>query len=172
MKMKMYATSKENALKKGAPPEMFLSTMITADVAIPSDAQSAKFKLTLKPDAKGKFPILPETEMQSFERIDERSGYVTVKRINWDAIKKAKVSADGVPPVYINSSAVCDSDDRKIVRLAKDYKDKDKPAAELADLLRKFATDYITSKGLDVGFATASEVAREKHDRDIHNAQP
>ncbi len=163
MKMKMYATSKENALKKGAPPEMFLSTMITADVAIPSDAQSAKFKLTLKPDAKGKFPTLPETEMQSFERIDERSGYVTVKRIDWDAIKQAKVSADDVPPVYINSSAVCDSDDRKIVRLAKDYKDKDKPAAELADLLRKFATDYITSKGLDVGFATASEVAREKH---------
>ena len=163
MKMKMYATTKEKALQKGAPPEMFLSTMITANHAVTPKARSAKFKLSIKPKHTGKLPTLPETEMQSFERIDERSGYVTVKRIDWSALDDKKISAKGVGEVYTQSSAVCDSDDRKVKRLAERNGSKDDEAAELANNLRLFATDYISAKGLDVGFATASEVAREKH---------
>lgn len=166
MQMKMYRTTKEEALKRGAPPEMFLQTMVTADRDVSRDATTTKYRLSTTSNGKSeraKLPSLPSTNMQSFERIDDHTGIVTVHRIDWDALKK---QPNGEIPEslksYLKPSSVCDSADRKVRRIALRATTDDEPPTTRADQLRKFVTNYITSKGMDIGFATATEVAKNK----------
>ncbi len=165
MKMTMYRTTKEEALKRGAPPEMFLETMITSNRDLPRDVKRVKYKLSVKPGARGRLPDMPDTDMQTFERIDDRSAYVTVRRTDWDAMRTTPAKADAPPETvagYLKASSVCDSDNRQIRRLAiRACKSDDAPTTK-ADKLRKSITKYITNKGLDVGFATATEVVETR----------
>jgi len=163
-RIKMYKTSKADALKRGAPPEMFLTTIIPVNRRIGPTATRVKLRLRLKDGVRDRLPTLPETSMQHFERISDREGILTVRRLDWDAIRKAVSSQNNDPQMrqYLSASAVCDAGDSRIRRLSRRAVRGQKTPAEKADALRKFVTDYITDKNLDVGFATASEVARNR----------
>ena len=63
---------------------------------------------------------------------------------------------------YLRASPTVDINDSRIKRLARKAVKGANTPAEKADALRKFVTDYIEHKSMDVGFATASEVARSK----------
>ncbi len=165
MKMKMYQTTKAEAMKRGAPPEMFLQTMIRADRNVPRGAKVTTYRLatTESDGVRAKLPTLPSTAMQTFERIDDYSGTVTVRRADWDELKSRP--AGEVPEAldqYLQASSVCDSGDRKIRRLALRAAPRDDAPMVKARKLREFVTEYITAKGMDVGFATASEVAANR----------
>lgn len=165
MQMKMYRTTKEAALKDGAPPEMFLETIITANRDVSRKASRVKYRIALKPDAKGTLPKLPETDMQNVERINDREALVTVRRTDWEALKNAPADEATIPDAlqpYLEATSVCDASNRRIKRLALRASKKDDAPATRADKMRKFITDYITNKGMDVGFATATEVAENR----------
>jgi hypothetical protein len=191
-KVRMYKTTKENALKGGAPPEMFLDTMVHVKDRIGMGAKSVKLRLKIKGDEKTKLPTLPNTAMQTFERKNAREAVVTIRRLNWEKIRKVRENAKKESPggedgekkdsregnseekpkpkskrdkdlaPYLAASTMCDSKDSQIRRLArKAVKGLETPAKK-ADALRKFVTDYITDKNMDVGFATATEVVRKR----------
>lgn len=164
MQFKMYKTTKADALKRGAPPEMFLTTMIPIDRRIGTEAKSVKLRLRLKKGAKSRLPTMPDTTMQHFERINDREAILTLRRLDWDSIRKAVDDKnDGADlSEYLRATAVCDAADSRIKRLSRRAVRGQKTPAEKADALRKFVTDYITDKNMDVGFATASEVARNR----------
>lgn len=165
IQMKMYRTTKEDALKDGAPPEMFLETIITANRDVSRDAKSVKYKISVKPAANSELPELPDTDMQKFERIDARSAYVTVQRTNWADLRNTNGHDSKIPKSiekYLEASSVCDSGNRTIKRLALRAVRKDDSLATKSDKLRKYITKYITNKGMDVGFATATEVAEKR----------
>ncbi|MFQ5429085.1 MAG: transglutaminase family protein [Phycisphaerae bacterium] len=165
MKVKLYKTTKTDAMKQGAPPEMFLTTFIPIDRRIGNDAKRVKLRLTLKKNAKGPLPTLPDTAMQTYRRVSDREAIVTLRRIDWHKIRKVEAVPETFPAdmkVYRTASAVCDSGDRKIKRLARRAVRGKKTPADMADALRKFVTRYITDKNMDVGFATASDVARNR----------
>ncbi|MCB9854975.1 MAG: transglutaminase domain-containing protein [Phycisphaerales bacterium] len=161
IQMRMYRTTKEEALKNGAPPEMFLETIITSNRDVSREAKEVKYRLSMKPDAKGELPDMPDTDMQKFERIDKRSAFITVCRSDWSALRNAPADAketpDSIKP-YLQASSVCDSGNSKIKRLAIRACKKDDSLATKADKLRKYITKYIVNKGMDVGFGTATEV--------------
>lgn len=54
------------------------------------------------------------------------------------------------------------TDDPELKKLAKEATGGEKDPYKLADKLRQFVTEYVASKNLNIGFATASEVARNK----------
>jgi len=164
MQLKMYKTTKADAMKRGAPPEMFLNTMIPINRRIGNKAKSVRLRLRLKKVVKSRLPTLPETTMQHFERVSDREAILTLRRLDWDTIRKAaggkKYGAD--LSAYLKASSVCDASDSRIKRLSRRaIRGQDTPA-EKADALRKFVTKYINDKNMDVGFATASEVARNR----------
>lgn len=164
MQLKMYKTTKADALKRGAPPEMFLSTMIPINRRIGTDAKSVKLRLRLKKGAKNRLPTMPDTSMQRFKRISDREAILTLSRLDWDSIRQADGGKDDGAHFseYLRATAVCDAADSRIKRLSRRAVRGHKTPAEKADALRKFVTDYITDKNMDVGFATASEVARNR----------
>ncbi|MCG8407360.1 MAG: transglutaminase family protein [Phycisphaerales bacterium] len=163
LKMRMYKTTKADALKGGAPPEMFLETLVRTKERIGPDANMVKLKLSLKDGVKFRLPDLPNTDMQTFKRINDREAVVTIRRNDWDDAREVeKMEQDPALQEFLQASAVCDAKDRKVRRLARKAVRGKKTPAEKADALRKFVGGHIIHKGMDVGFATASEVARNQ----------
>ncbi len=164
MQMRMYQTTKEEAMERGAPPEMFLETFVTTNRKIGKGASKVVLRLTLKPDAKGPMPELPNTPMQTVERISDRELVVTLTRNDWARAKSVKKNPEpsGDMERYLAASSVCDARDAKIRRLARRTVRGLNTPAEKAGALREFVTEFITDKNMDVGFATASDVVRNR----------
>ncbi|MFQ5502142.1 MAG: transglutaminase domain-containing protein, partial [Phycisphaerae bacterium] len=164
IKLRMYQTSKAEALKRGAPPEMFLNTLVSVEKPIGYGAREVRLRLRLKAGAKQRLPDLPDTAMQHVERVNDREAIVTIRRLDWKKIRKEVAASDVAESIqpYLEASTMCDTGDRKLRRLARRAVRGKETPAEKADALRKFVTDYITDKGMDVGFATASAVVRQR----------
>lgn len=163
-KVNVYRSTKEEALKVAEPPELFLNTFITVDKRIGPEAKEVVYRLTLPKDSSMKMPDLPTTDMQTVKRVNDREVLLTVRRIDWEKLRSLK---EGAAPgekqaAYLKASSTVDINDKKIKRLGRTAIKAAKTPAEKADALRKYVTDYISHKGMDVGFATATEVARTK----------
>lgn len=164
--LKMLAATKEQAMVGDAePPELFLNTFVHVSRRIGPDAKRVKLRLRIPKKEHAKLPKIPRTSMQTVRRIGEYEAIVTVGRLDWDAIRSAGASSTagkGGLKKYLGASTVCDTGDKRIRRLAKKAVKGCKTPAEKADALRRFVTKYVRDKSLDVGFATASEVARTR----------
>lgn len=161
IKASIYKSTREKAMATGAPVEMFLQTFVKAKGAVGKGATRVKYRLRLPADAKMTLPELPNTDMQTFKRVSDREAILEVTRTDWEELKSSKVK--GSPQEdYLRPSAMLDINNRHIKRLAKRaVGDAADPIAK-ADALRKFVTDYIKDKSLGVGFATATEVAKNR----------
>jgi hypothetical protein len=160
-KVKMFLASKEEALKDADPPEIFFNTFIPVDRTIGHEPHEVKYLLRVPASSSQGIPDLPNTSMQTFKRLSKNEAELTVRRLNWDKIRRVPAQSAGEQmKEYLQASPIVDINDSRIKRLAKRaVKGQDTPA-EKADALRKFVTEYIEHKSMDVGFATASEVAR------------
>jgi len=164
MRIKMFRTSKAEAMKRGAPPEMFLSTLVRTKRRIGPDATHVKLRLSIKDGIESKLPPLPDTSMQTIRRLSDREAIITLERTDWKALSTA-TDAGTLPSdvqAYLEASPECDAEDTKIRRLARRATRNSKTPSSKADALRKYVTRYITNKNLNVGFATASEVVRNR----------
>ncbi len=163
MQLRMIETTKDEALKEGAPPEMFLDTMVHANKRVDPDQRELKLRLRMKDGVAGKLPHLPDTGMQTVKRVSDREVLVIIRNLDWQALRKAPPSEPSDEmELYLKASATADARNGRIRRLARRaVRGKTTPAAK-ADALRKFVTDYIEDKSMSVGFATATEVAETK----------
>ena len=164
VKVTVFQATRDEALAESDVfPEIFMSTLINVKEKIPSGAKSLKMRLTLPEGSGMKMPSIPDTNMQTFKRVSDYEGLLTVRRLDWKAIRRIKSNTP--PPAmkeFLRASTMVDIDDGRIKRLAKrGSRGADTPAKK-ADSLRKFVTEYISDKNLNIGFATASEVARNK----------
>ncbi len=164
IKMRMFKTSREHALQRGAPPEMFLEMIVPTRRRVGKDAEQVKLRLRAKKGAKGGLPTLPDTAMQTFERLTKQEATLTIRRTDWARVRKVGQTDVDDPNVrkFLAASPVCNSEDRRIRRRAREAVEDAETPAKQADALRRFVTDFITEKGMDVGFATASEVIRNR----------
>ncbi|MBX3396049.1 MAG: transglutaminase domain-containing protein [Phycisphaerae bacterium] len=164
MKMKMHETTREDAMKRGAPPEMFFETFVPTQREVGRGAKKVVLRFRLKDGAPGPLPEPPATPMQSCKRINDREMEITIRRNDWDAARKAAKpdSIDELLRPFLAPSHVCDAADSRIRRLAKRASRGASTPAEIAAALREKVTEYITNKNMDVGFATASDVARNR----------
>jgi transglutaminase-like putative cysteine protease len=162
---KMLAATKEQALGGAEPPELFISTFVHVKRKISRDARRVKLRLKLPPGGDDRLPRLPQTSMQTVNRLGDHEAVVTISRLDWKGIRAAGPTSrpsDDATEDYLRASTMCDIEDVRVKHLAKKAVKGCKTPAEKADALRKFVTDYVNDKSLDVGFATASEVARNR----------
>ncbi len=152
----MALTEKELALAENAPAELLVSTLVTPDKPIenPRDLRGASYVLRTKA---ANMPELPAWGTQSVEPIDASTQRVRVSLDAPGATATAQERAEALAP-----SAMIDGTDAEVVALGESAMSElrgDDPAEE-ARACRRFVYSYINEKSLDVGFATASEVAR------------
>lgn len=161
IKASVYKSTREKALATGAPVEMFLQTFVKAKGSLEKSPKRVKYRLRLPTDAMMKLPDLPNTDMQTFKRVSDHEAILEVTATDWDKLE-ASTEKGSPQDDYLRSSAILDINNRQIKRLAKRaVGDAQEPIAQ-ADALRKFVTGYIKDKSLGVGFATATEVAKNR----------
>jgi hypothetical protein len=140
------------------PPELMARTFIKPSRRIrsPRTTTRAEYVLSL---ADGEMPPLPATGVQRVERLDDRRYRVVVDTTSPQPADAAAAADAG----FLEASSMLNTQDPRIIELVgrATAKAGDGKAAR-AEAMRRFVYGYIRDKDLDVGFATASEVARSR----------
>ncbi|MBC2595295.1 transglutaminase family protein [Ruficoccus amylovorans] len=161
MPMEMRTCTQQEAMEGFAPAEIFENNLIRLNQAIPAGAQEVVYRVTVD----GAHPdlMLPASDFQQVERVGVGEFLVTVSRADHTQIPRILPKLDmAVWGEYLEPNLILDSSDEKVVTVAQEAVTDQRPdKVAQADQLRVFVTHYITDKNLSVGFATASEVARD-----------
>ncbi len=163
MVMTMRLADKKTALADFSAPEFFMDTLVKVNRSIDRDtAKLVRYKLSVV-GADQKMPELPETSMQKPGVHTDRSVLVEVRRLDHDALRETKpgTTPDSMDE-YLAASPSLNAKDEEIVRMAKEAAGDTTHPYALADKLRAFVSRVITEKNLNIGFATASEVCRNR----------
>ncbi len=136
-------------------PELMVSTFVRPDRIIRSPRSIRHAVFTLRTDG-DPLPDLPSIGVQRFTRIDAHSGTVSIESERSSSAE----AGEAEDPRYLEASQNLDSDAPRIRELAERAL-RSAPArpALRAERLRSYVHRYISRKALDVGFATATEVA-------------
>ena len=156
MKISIIEVPKKKAKKmEEEAHELLLSSVVPLDAAVPNSDKNTFIMKAIK----GKWSAkLFEGNGQKIEKINDNSIRVIVDQ----SLKKKKVEGETDLKPFLSSSVYLDTDDLLIQKLAKKGKGKAKTPQEIANKLTKFVFRYMSNKNYEVGFATASEVARNK----------
>ena len=156
MNISMIQVPKKKAKKMDAEvQELLLSSVVSLNAAVPKGDKNIFIMESVKGEWSAK---LFEGNGQKIEKINDNSIRVIVDQ----SLKKKKVEGETDLKPFLSSSVYLDTDDLLIKKLAKKGKGKAKTSQEIANKLTKFVFRYMTNKNYEVGFATASEVARNK----------
>lgn len=164
--MEILTVDQKTALKDFVPPEIFNTTVVKANQSLDrGKLQRVRYRITGKPDHKVDFSKIPETPMQRIIARDERSIELELSRVplEYRTVQRPQTAWDDVTrKEYLDGNLMINTADSELVALAQRAAGDEKDAFKLADKLRRFVSEYVQTKNLNVGFATASEVARTK----------
>jgi transglutaminase-like putative cysteine protease len=159
--MQLFTVDEATALGDFIPPEVFLTTAIKVPPIDARKVRAIKFRVSLTDDGAGELD-LPTTGMQTPKAIDRRTAELIVMRQRHSGGATPGKSMAPDVKECLGGNLMINIDDPELIRIAKEAAgDATEPFA-LADNLRRFARTYISKKSLDIGFATASEVARTR----------
>lgn len=158
--MVVLLADKELATSRVDPPELLATTLIHPDRPIVGARRlrSATYLLSV-PEREQKLADVPTTSAQRAERVDDHKVRVRVD-MREPAPAPESESQDGA---YLRSSAMVNAADPRIMELVSQAtRDAGPGKPERAEAMRRFVYSFVSKKNLDVGFATASEVAQTK----------
>jgi hypothetical protein len=160
LNMVMVLSDREQALKDIPPVEVMASTLIkpSGEIDSPRTTRRAVYRLSSLLEGQ-RLPSLPTTSAQRVERLDDDSLRVT---IDLDQLAPAD-EADREQAEYLEATTAADSSDEAVHALvdrALRGIDPNATDRERAEAMRRFVFRFIADKQLGIGFATASEVAR------------
>lgn len=149
--------TKEEALAAGAAvrPDAMVGTLVKPDKAIPFPRRAKKAVYVLSV-TEGEPLAIPATGSQKVEAIDKQSVRVTVTTGQFDPAPETDIAN----AAYLRATPICNIDDEKIKEIAaRAVKKVPEDPCERAEAIRRFVHSFIKEKNLNVGYATASEVA-------------
>ncbi len=160
--IEMVTTDEATALRDFIPPEFFNTSTIPAKRKIDrAAAKRIKYRLTAKA-AGVELGDFPTTEMQTVAAKTDKSVELVVTRVNHKPRSTPSETPRPDMSEYLDGNLMMNTADPKLIELAKQAAGGEKEPFALADKLRRFVTEYVATKSLNIGFATASEVARTK----------
>ncbi|HUU82493.1 MAG TPA: transglutaminase-like domain-containing protein [Phycisphaerae bacterium] len=161
--IELILSDKETATRQAPAPEFFVNTMVPAGRKIDrAAARRLEFRLRVTGEEEP-IPDLPTTGMQKPRRGKDNSIQLVVTRQDHKALQSARLSepsADLAP--YLEPNIWINSDDPEVIAMAKTAAGDAKTPYQIADRLRCYVTEVIEEKNLNIGFASASEVCRNK----------
>lgn len=155
LSMVTVAVDRAEALADRPAPELMVSTFVKPNRPIERPRRTSKAVYTLSVP-EGKMPALPRTGAQRPEAMGEKSTRVVLDTRSLAPAEEAD------PAPFLAASATVNSDDAEIKKLAARGAGDAQGKPARAEAMRRFVHEYIRSKDLGVGFATASEVARSR----------
>jgi hypothetical protein len=164
--MVIVTTDQKTALADFVPPEFFMKTVVKADRKIDyKHADRIVYRLKAK-EFGVEIGELPETGSQRVLGKKDGAIDVEVVRQKHDKGSATTTAAKPLAPAsleeFLSGNSMINVEDPELKKLAKQAAGDEKDPYKLANKLREFVTEYVSSKNLNIGFATASEVARNK----------
>jgi len=162
IQIEMYAVDEQTALETFVPADLFEYSLLQVDRSIPKNARTVTYQVDLEVPLQESMDW-PSTRYQKILESSKDSIKIRVERADHRKLQLMPLQKD--KPKAYHAEALADNltintKDKKLRKLAKKAAGRVREPVALADRLRRFATDYISDKTLAVGFATASEVAR------------
>lgn len=171
----MIMTDQATALSNFAAPEVFMTTVVKANRKInPSTAWQITYRIrSTGPNTD--IGTIPKTDMQvptpaengAIKLVITRQEHV-LHKAHGELVRDTATGETGFAgdqqelAEYLASNLMINTQDPKLIALAKRAGGGIKNPFALGDKLRRFVTDYIDNKNLNIGFATASEVCRTR----------
>lgn len=161
--LRLVASDQKTAMAQFMPPEIFNTTIIKAPTIRTAEVQRIVYRMKLKPGATEPL-TLPDTGMQTVRALGDGVLEVTV-------VRQAHATGNGEQAVgrapqpsaeHLSTNLLMNLEDPDLVKIAREAAGDTTEKFALADRLRAFVRGYISDKSLDIGFATASEVARTR----------
>ena len=163
MQMEMVACTRAEAEAGFEAPEAFMNTLVKADRPIDRKAaRRIRLKLVLQGDGPN-LPPLPKTGMQTPGEAGPRSVVLDIARQDRTALAKAEAPKDldrKTFAEYLEPNIFINSDDPTVRKMADEAAGDAATPYAVADRLRVYVSEKIADKNLNIGFASASEVAR------------
>ncbi len=162
MNIEMIACTKEFALSENdvfdVVDKMFIASPVTINNI--GSAESIKYYLTYS--GNGKLRI-PSTDNQQVDIIDDKRAIVTVKPVPApEGVRFPYTGSDQTISEALEPTRFVESDNEKIVQLAKKAVGNTKDVAEAAKRIETFVGNYVENRSLSVGYASAAEVAESR----------
>ena len=171
-----FRCSKETALQKGSPVQfdLILSNYVKTDRPIANPHRTKRVRYLVQVEGGDMVKLFPAGATQQLKPLGQGTAELTVTAIRPDdpaeTTSKEKSPADSKPEEQKTTDAkptdddrgpnnLIQSDDKKVVELAKQAAGHETDPWKVALLLEKFVNRYITKKDFTQGFATAAEVA-------------
>jgi hypothetical protein len=163
MKLELIACEKEFALGGNEIFDIADKMFVASPEPLENIGSAKKVGYYLKPvEGAGNFTI-PATDNQRVERLENGSVIVVVEPAS--APKGARFPYKGKDLEIIEATRpnrFLQSDDAKVMELAKSAAGDTKDAGEAAKRIEAFVANYIDDMNLSVGYASAAEVAASK----------
>jgi hypothetical protein len=163
MKVELVACEKEFALGDNEPLEIIDKMFLASPEPIENIGSAKAITYYLKPvEGAGGFTI-PAGDNQRVERLGDGSVKVVVEPVRAPA--GAKFPYTGTDREILDATKpgrFLQSDDAKIIELAKRAVGDAKDAAEAAKKIEAFVADYVKETSMSVGYASAAEVAASR----------
>lgn len=163
MQVEMIACAKEFALAENEVFEIFVKLFLTSPEPL-GDVRSAKsITYHLKPTPDANNLTIPSNDNQSVKPGKDGRVIVTVEPVAAPA--GASFPYEGRDKAILEAmqpNRFLQSDHKQIIDLARRAVGDTKDTAEAVRKIEAFVAEYITNKGLSVGYATATEVAANR----------
>ena len=162
MQVEMVDCPKEFALSDNDVLDLIDKMFVKSPEPIEDVGSAASITYTLNPGKGADFTI-PTTDNQTAQRLPDGKISLTIKPVT--------VSSGGTLPYMGNDPKLLEavkptrflqSDDKRIVELARQAVGDTKDAAQAARKIESFVARYIDNKSMSVGYASATEVAESR----------
>ncbi len=158
MPIEIIESSKEKALVKINSNDFLMNSLIPINKEIPNNSRYVEFRLTSNNESLQK--NFYQNRHQKVERINSKNLMIKISNEDW----RKKESYKTIIPNYefLKPNPMINSRDPLIQSLSRSAGKGSKNIFDLSDRLLGYSHNFINNRNFKVGFASASEVAREK----------
>lgn len=163
MQIEMVACAKEFALGQNDVLELINKMFLPSPVPLEKVGSAKAIAYRLVPIGDANSPMIPSTDNQSVRLGKDGIIVVTVEPVAAPA--GARFPYKGKDKAILEAmkpTRFLQSDDKRIIKLARRAIGRTKDAAEAAKRIEAFVAKYIDNKNLSVGYASAVEVAASR----------
>jgi hypothetical protein len=163
MNMEMIACAKEFALKKVESPEMFINSTLPSPKPLGDLSKIRAITYQIIPNTKNAELGIPDTDCQTVKPLTDGSISLTVKPVT--ALKGGSFPYQGKNKealTALESNMYLQVNNPRVIALARKAVGNTTDTALAVKKIENFVGQYITAKGLSVGYASALEVIESK----------
>jgi hypothetical protein len=165
MQQETYRTTEQLARSGSAPAQNFdlgFDTMVPIEIPATSlhTAGRARYRLTL--DRGDPAKVFVNCQQQAVKSLGPDSAELLVQALRPDTPLASKATDDRPAPADAAPNALIQSDDPRIVALAKSVATQTEDRWQIAVALEKLVHDEVNEKNFTQAFATAAEVAQSR----------